>query len=248
MEGKPVRQSIIDYFTQPPRSKKIGSTPSAAKKSKSQRSLKSKLAIAGHFWLLPEDGIACSWSLGSFCAQPSCESQGPAKAKRYIERSLRKVFSSIWQRIPWRDRARMLTYWHDPRQCVFAADHSEIAHRPITMISDYFEESGNPRICRNLGHVLMFSRSLIQHDAARLQPTIIEALAAVFRYASGEHDRLVCKLLEQYRTWELRHGKQANDDTRDSELDRVDQEFSFQHERETADLVRRWGFQEPAGK
>ena len=157
-----------------------------------------------------------------------------------------RAFNEVWKRLPGSDRHGLLHYWRD---------HGEFAHpgstqvslhpRPLIQIADVGMWSESYLVCSRSGHVLSFPVDLIAEHEDQLAFEIAKALAQVYRYATGDHWRLVTSLIEDpFAQWEKRHRRAADKKSGTEKLASLEREFLLQHKSVMTELLSRWGYRD----
>jgi hypothetical protein len=154
----------------------------------------------------------------------------------------REAFTEVWEKIPSTDRQTLLAWWASDEFSGMRTSDNPTPPRPrpnFLLLPDGEVLSGDVEV-RFMGAALAFRASLTTSNRERLRPTIAEALAKTYRFATRRHWYLVDEIKEPYEAWEAEH-PDATDDERQRKWDAGTPVYFRRLGEEIDEILHRWG-------
>ncbi len=186
--------------------------------------------------------VAEDWLLYRFC--PSTSQDGPGSTE--LGQRFCAAFVNVWNRVTPADRQRLLCYWRDPEARVDTDAWIPVEMRPVIQIvpdGSMAEEDG---ILGQFGRIMSFPMSLVEAPTDHLTREIARSLAQVYRFESRAHYALILDALDDpLAEWERAQRSRIRPSRREQKLRALEQEYRRQYAAQMAEILGRWGFDEP---
>jgi hypothetical protein len=173
-----------------------------------------------------------------------------------VAAKFRAAFNSVWAKLPFGVRQKMLAYWDKPStRCCHIYDLRAGYSVPLIEVSgliawDESKLSWTDRLFAKL----TFPAEIVVDQPEHLAWAIACTLADVVREAKGEDSPLFDLLFrDPYEVWEketygrleAEKGVDAADEAADKKIDELHMAYRRQADARVLEIVRRWGFTAP---
>ncbi len=158
----------------------------------------------------------------------------------------RRVFDSVWARIPAEDRHQMMRYWNErPNFGLRDIPEVMVGPRPKILVVDVPLPARLDGMCEYQGFVLRFPRCFVTGPTERLAFIIARTLVLAYSFASREHWQLMLDVIEDpWERWEAQHAD-ASEAAADRKYDQLMKTYQRKSAAALEKVMRRWGFAEP---